>query len=71
MKRIIEIFLLGTLMLFSSILMKADFYTISEIFGYSGILVLLAGEGLFIYKCIQYLMNFEKETMNIKNEDKK
>ena len=53
MKRVIEYFILGVLMIgVSSMLSGTSLSSISSVFSWSGILVLTVGEILFVYKSI-------------------
>ncbi|WP_028042637.1 hypothetical protein [Candidatus Stoquefichus massiliensis] len=74
MKRVIEYFGLGVLMVLAGSLLESlsvsgdySLFSISNIFIWSGLVVLFVGEGLFIYKGIIKIYHMYKEfTSSIK-----
>lgn len=68
MKKLIEIFGLGVLMILGGSLAEYALSSFSEVFIYSGAFVLIWGLGLFYWKVIQKGMDWIKELKNISKE---
>ena len=68
MKKLIEIFGLGVLMILGGSLTEYTLSSFSLVFVYSGAAVLLWGLGLFYWKVIQKGMRWIKELKNISKE---
>ncbi|GEM_PF-4456725 len=68
MKKLIEIFGLGVLMILGGSLAEYTLSSFSVVFIYSGVFVLISGLGLFYWKVIQKGMRWIKELKNISKE---
>ncbi|MEE0778939.1 MULTISPECIES: hypothetical protein [Massilimicrobiota] len=68
MKKLIEIFGLGVLMILGGSLAEYTLSSFSVVFIYSGVFVLIWGLGLFYWKVIQKGMRWIKELKNISKE---
>ena len=68
MKKLIEIFGLGVLMILGGSLAEYTLSSFSVVFIYSGVFVLIWGLGLFYWKVIQKGMDWIKELKNISKE---
>lgn len=68
MKKLIEIFGLGVLMILGGSLAEYTLSSFSVVFIYSGAFVLIWGLGLFYWKVIQKGMDWIKELKNISKE---
>lgn len=68
MKKLIEIFGLGVLMILGGSLAEYAISSFSVVFIYSGAFVLIWGLGLFYWKVIQKGMRWIKELKNISKE---
>lgn len=68
MKKLIEIFGLGVLMILGGSLSGYALSSFSVVFIYSGAFVLIWGLGLFYWKVIQKGMRWIKELKNISKE---
>ena len=68
MKKLIEIFGLGVLMILGGSLAEFTLSSFSVVFIYSGVFVLIWGLGLFYWKVIQKGMDWIKELKNISKE---
>ena len=68
MKKLIEIFGLGVLMILGGSLAEYTISSFSVVFIYSGVFVLIWGLGLFYWKVIQKGMRWIKELKNISKE---
>lgn len=68
MKKLIEIFGLGVLMILGGSLAEYTLSSFSVVFIYSGAFVLIWGLGLFYWKVIQKGMRWIKELKNISKE---
>ena len=68
MKKLIEIFGLGVLMILGGSLAEYTLFSFSVVFIYSGAFVLILGLGLFYWKVIQKGMDWIKELKNISKE---
>lgn len=68
MKKLIEIFGLGVLMILGGSLAEYTISSFSVVFIYSGAFVLIWGLGLFYWKVIQKGMDWIKELKNISKE---
>ena len=68
MKKLIEIFGLGVLMILGGSLSEYTLSSFSVVFIYSGVFVLIWGLGLFYWKVIQKGMRWIKELKNISKE---
>jgi hypothetical protein len=68
MKKLIEIFGLGVLMILGGSLSGYTLSSFSVVFIYSGVFVLIWGLGLFYWKVIQKGMRWIKELKNISKE---
>lgn len=68
MKKLIEIFGLGVLMILGGSLAEYTLSSFSVVFIYSGVFVLIWGLGLFYWKVIQKGMRWIQELKNISKE---
>ena len=68
MKKLIEIFGLGVLMILGGSLAEYTLSSFSVVFIYSGVFVLIWGLGLFYWKVIQKGMRWIKDLKNISKE---
>lgn len=68
MKKLIEIFGLGVLMILGGSLAEYTLSSFSVVFIYSGVFVLIWGLALFYWKVIQKGMDWIKELKNISKE---
>ena len=68
MKKLIEIFGLGVLMILGGSLAEYTLSSFSVVFIYNGVFVLIWGLGLFYWKVIQKGMDWIKELKNISKE---
>ena len=68
MKKLIEIFGLGVLMILGGSLAEYTLSSFSVVFIHSGVFVLIWGLGLFYWKVIQKGMRWIKELKNISKE---
>ena len=68
MKKLIEIFGLGVLMILGGSLAEYTLSSFSVVFIYSGVFVLIWGLGLFYWKVIQKGMDWIIELKNISKE---
>ena len=68
MKKLIEIFGLGVLMILGGSLAEYTLSSFSVVFIYSGVFVLIWGLGLFYWKVIQKGMDWIKELKNFSKE---
>ena len=68
MKKLIEIFGLGVLMILGGSLAEYTLSPFSVVFIYSGVFVLIWGLALFYWKVIQKGMRWIKELKNISKE---
>lgn len=68
MKKLIEIFGLGVLMILGGSLAEYTLSSFSVVFIYSGVFVLIWGLGLFYWKVMQKGMDWIKELKNISKE---
>ena len=68
MKKLIEIFGLGVLMILGGSLAEYTLSSFSVVFIYSGVFVLIWGLGLFYWKVIQKGMRWIKGLKNISKE---
>ena len=68
MKKLIEIFGLGVLMILGGSLAEYTLSSFSVVFIYSGVFVLIWGLGLLYWKVIQKGMRWIKELKNISKE---
>lgn len=68
MKKLIEIFGLGVLIILGGSLAEYTLSSFSVVFIYSGVFVLIWGLGLFYWKVIQKGMRWIKELKNISKE---
>ncbi len=68
MKKLIEIFGLGVLMILGGSLAEYTLSSFSVVFIYSGVFVLIWGLALFYWKVIQKGMRWIKELKNISKE---